>query len=543
VDQWRYEETKRILKAYGNHPSFLLVPHGNEPGGKKASAYLAKWVEHFKARDPRRLWTSGAGWPPIPENQFYVTPEPRVQHWGAGLKSRINARPPETVTDYREFIQRWQVPVISHEIGQWCVYPNFEEIPKYRGYLKPRNFEIFRDTLRAHGMGDLAHRFLLASGKLQTLCYKEDIESALRTPGMGGFELLDLHDFPGQGTALVGVLDPFWDDKGYVTAKKYNRFCNRTVPLARLRKRVFTTDETLEADIEVAHFGPVPLKGAAASWKLVGDDGKVVAGGKLPERDIPIDNGIGLGHASIDLREAPAPARYEFVVVLELGSGRKRRASPGRRAPWPTTENDWDVWVYPSSVDTQPPAGVVVVRNLDEKALAALEAGGKVLLLIPPERVKGDRLGKVALGFSSIFWNTAWTRRQPPTTLGILCEPKHPALAEFPTEYHSNWQWWYLVSQAGAMILDDLPKGLRPTVQVIDDWVTNRKLGLVFEAKMGKGKLLVCSIDLTRDPEHNPVARQMFHSLLAYMGGSKFKPAVRLAPDEVRGLVDAKAPR
>jgi beta-galactosidase/beta-glucuronidase len=175
VDQWVYDETDHILKAYGNHPSFLLMPYGNEPGGKKASAYLAKWVDHFKSLDSRHLWTSGSGWPLIAENQFHVTPDPRIQHWGAGLKSRINARPPETRTDYRDFIQGQKVPVISHEIGEWCVYPNFDEMPKYRGYLKPRNFEIFRDTLRAHQMGGLAHRFLLASGKLQTLCYKEDI--------------------------------------------------------------------------------------------------------------------------------------------------------------------------------------------------------------------------------------------------------------------------------------------------------------------------------------------------------------------------------
>ena len=180
-----------------------------------------------------------------------------------------------------------------------------------------------------------------------------------------------------------------------------------------------------------------------------------------------------------------------------------------------------------------------MAEDLNDQALAALNAGGKVLLLIPPNRVKGDQLAKVELGFSSIFWNTAWTRRQPPTTLGILCDPKHPALAAFPTEFHSNWQWWYLISQAGAMILDDLPKELRPTVQVIDDWVTNRKLGLVFEARMGGGKLLVCSIDLRKDLEHNPVARQMLHSLLHYMNSSRFKPTVALAPAEVRSLMVA----
>ena len=530
VDQWVYDETDRILKAYGNHPSFLLMPYGNEPGGDKAGAYLAKWVDHFKAQDPRRLWTSGSGFPLIPENQFHVTPDPRIQTWGAALKSRINARPPETRTDYRDFIQSQKAPVISHEIGEWCVYPNFDEIPKYKGYLKPRNFEIFRDTLRAHQMGDQARKFLLASGRLQTLCYKEEIESALRTPGMGGFELLDLHDFPGQGTALVGVLDPFWESKGYVTAEQYSRFCNSTVPLARLSKRVFTTDERLEADIEVAHFGPVPLMATVTTWKLVGDNRRVVASGKLPVSDIAIGNGIMLGNASIDLRNVPAPARYRFVVTV---------GQPSARPPSPALalQNDWDVWVYPPKVDTQPPPGLVVAEVLDDQALAALKAGGKVLLMIPPSRVKGDKLGKVALGFSIIFWNTAWTRREPPTTLGILCDPKHPAMAEFPTDFHSNWQWWYLISQAGAMILDDLPKELRPTVQVIDDWVTNRKLGLVFEAKMGAGKLLVCSIDLRKDPEHNPVARQMLHSLLRYMNSSSFKPAVALSPAEVSSLM------
>jgi hypothetical protein len=524
VDQWLYEETDRILKAYGNHPSFMLMPYGNEPGGKNHAAFLAKWVEYGKAKDPRRLYTSGAGWPQIPENQWHSAPDPRIQAWGGGLKSRINAFPPETRTDYRDYIQARKVPVVSHEIGQWCVYPNFDERRKYTGYLKPKNFEIFRDTLRRHGMLDQAHDFLLASGKLQTLCYKEDIESALRTPGMGGFQLLDLHDFPGQGTALVGVLDPFWEQKGYVTPREYSRFCNSTVPLARLSRRVFTSDEVLTAELEVAHFGPRALESVAPTFKLVSDDGRTQLEGRLTPRDVPVDNGVQLGAVKLDLRRLAAPARYRLVVGL---SG----------TPF---ENDWDVWVYPLKVDTAVPAGVTIVNELDEAAVTALNAGGKVLLVIPPDRVRGDpRLGQIALGFSSIFWNTAWTGRQPPHTLGILCDPKHPALADFPTDFHSNWQWWYLVSQAGAMILDDLPPKLRPTVQVIDDWFTARKLGLIFEAKVGRGKLLVCSIDLTKNADTNPVARQMFRSLVTYMDGKDFRPTTGISVDAVRRLMSA----
>jgi hypothetical protein len=534
VDDWLYREADRIIKAYGNHPSFVLMPYGNEPGGAHHAQFLAKWVEHWKTADPRRLYTSASGWPELAENQFHVTPNPRIQAWGQGLKSRINAQPPETTTDYREYISKRSVPVISHEIGQWCAYPNFDEVPKYTGYLKPKNFEIFGDSLAARHMSGLAHKFLLASGKLQALCYKEEIESALRTPGMGGFELLDLHDFPGQGTALVGVLDPFWDEKGYITAGEFHRFCNSTVPLARLGKRVFTNNENLRADIEVAHFGPAPLENASVSWSLRSESGEIEADGQLNPGTIPVGNGIALGSLNVPLQTVRAPAKHKLVV--RIASNEKSSAGPAD-----AYENDWDVWVYPAAIESGKPSGIVVAHNLTDEALSTLEAGGKVLLEIPPRGVRGDRLGKVALGFSSIFWNTAWTQRQAPHTLGILCDPAHPAFAEFPTDYHSNWQWCYLVSRAGAMILDDLPTELSPMIQAIDDWVTNRKLGLVFEAKMGQGKLLVCSIDLENDLDTNPVARQLRYSLLRYMAGSHFKPAVTLTPDQIRTLFQRKS--
>jgi hypothetical protein len=516
VDDWVRRETDRILRAYGNHPSFVLMSQGNEPGGRDTE-YLARWVTDNRVRDPRRLYTGAAGWPQIPENQFHVAPDPRVQAWGAGLTSRINAKPPETRTDYRDYIAARPVPVVSHEIGQWCVYPKLDEVAKYTGYLKAKNFEIFAERLRAHHLEGQASDFLMASGKLQTLCYKEDIESALRTPGMAGFELLDLHDFPGQGTALVGVLDPFWDSKGYVTPDAYRRFAGPTVPLARLDCRVFTTADILTADIEVAHFGAAPIERVAARWRLAGESGLVAAEGVLPVTTIPVGTGTLLGHLRIPLGRLPAPRRYSLVVSVPGG------------------ENDWDVWVYPPRVDVSA-RGVLVTPGLDDAALQRLSSGGRVLLTIPPDRVRNDEARPVKLGFSSIFWNTAWTGRQAPTTLGVLVDPAHPAFRAFPTEFCSNWQWWYLVTRAGAMIVDALPADLRPIVQVIDDWFTARKLALAFEARVNGGRLLVTSIDLERGIDQNIVARQFRASLLEYARSERFAPTVTLTPEQVRSL-------
>jgi hypothetical protein len=525
VDAWLEAETDRIVRAYGNHPSFTMLCSCNEPGGKNYAPWLAEWVDRHKAQDSRHLIAAATAWPELPNADYQVNYEPRIQQWGAGLDSRINARPPETRTDYRRFVEARAVPVVSHEIGQWCAYPNYAEMPKYTGYLKPRNFEIFRAGLEAHHMLDQAHDFLIASGKLQALCYKEEIESALRTPQMGGFQLLGLSDFPGQGTALVGVIDAFWDDKGYISGPQFRRFCNSTVPLARLEKRVFTTDETLVADVEVAHFGPAPLRRAVASWRLVGDDGRVGASGRFAPLDIPVGNGNALGRVSVDLRDLPAPARYKLVVSLD-GTG---------------FENDWDVWVYPRAAPAPPSGDVAIASELDAAAEARLEAGGAVVLMISPQRVRPDpQKGKIALGFSSIFWNTAWTHGQAPHTLGILCDPRNPALAGFPTDGYSNWQWWYVVTHAAPMILDDLPPGLRPSVQVIDDWFTNRKLGLVFEARLGPGRLLVTSVDLSGDLD--PVRRQLLASLLNYAGSSRFDPGIRVTAEQVRALLAAAPP-
>jgi len=519
LDAWLYAEAGRILRAYGNHPSFIMMSYGNEPAGKNQNRWLGDWVMHWKSRDARRLYTSGAGWPMIKENDFHVTPTPRIQAWGAGLNSRINARPPETVTDYRDFIQKAGAPVVSHEIGQWCVYPNFDEIPKYTGLLKARNFEIFRDSLQARGMLGQARDFLLASGKLQALCYKEDIESALRTPGMAGFELLDLHDFPGQGTALVGVLDPFWDSKGYITAEEFRRFSGQTVPLARMKRRIFLEQDEFSAQIEVAHYGPANLPPVAAVWKLRRPDGTVFRTGTLPARPVPTGTLTALGEITVPLVNSAPPTKLNLEVQV------------GNFA------NDWDIWVYPNNVSPLESTEVHIAEALDDKAMAELQKGGKVLLLAEPARIKGDKLGRVKIGFSSIFWNTAWTRRQPPHTLGILCDPKHPALKNFPTEYHSNWQWWELVSRSHPFIINDTPQALKPIIQVIDDWVTNRKLALVFEAQVGRGKLLLCGIDLKKDLAQRPVARQLRASLINYMLSENFAPSIALEPDYVKSLL------
>lgn len=269
IDRWLYEESERMVAEYGNHPSFCLMSHGNEPRGKNHPEFLKNFVSYWKAKDSRRVYTTAAGWPIILENDYHnVHRKVRIQGWNQNLNSIINREAPRSDYDWESAVAHLKAPMVSHEIGQWCVYPNFKEIPKYDGVLKATNLEIFKKSLEANGMLQLADDFLNASGKLQALCYKADIEAALRTKGFGGFQLLDLHDFPGQGTALVGILDSFWDEKGYISPEQFRQFCDETVPPARFKKMIFTSDEKVECEIEVAHYGENEISSVVPSWKI-----------------------------------------------------------------------------------------------------------------------------------------------------------------------------------------------------------------------------------------------------------------------------------
>jgi hypothetical protein len=517
IDQYIWDESKRIVAEYGNHPSFVMMASGNEPGGPRHKEFLTEFVRYWKNVDKRRVYTSAAGWPILEVNEFHNIPEPRIQGWGEQLNSIINAEPPRTDYDWTKKVPGDNIPVVSHEIGQWCVYPSFKEIEKYTGVLKPKNFEIFQESLESRRLGHLADSFLLASGKLQTLCYKADIEAALRTPGFAGFQLLDLHDFPGQGTALVGVLDPFWEEKGYVSPEEYRRFCNTTVPLARLEKHIFTEGETMTATIEVAHFGEAPLQTVNTTWQLV-QAGKTIAEGTLGQRDIPIGNAIQLGDLVHKFKKENTPRK----LTLRIGVG--------------DFVNSWDIWVYPEN-QTIESREIKVVNNLNNATLQFLNNGGKVLLSLGKGKVSPEMGGDVGLGFSSIFWNTAWTDNQKPHTLGILCNPGHPALKEFPTEYHSNWQWWDAVSHADVIQLDSFPAELQPIVRIIDDWVTNRSLALLFEAKVGNGSIMVSGADLVNNLSTRPEARQLKSSLIHYMESDGFSPAVELKAEVLKKII------
>lgn len=501
-DQARYDffrrEMKAILKEYGNHPSFVLYCNGNEITGN--FDFIEELTANGRAMDDRHLFCGSTARTRVKSDQFYVS-----QQTNKG-PVKVYEGLPNTNWDVSKQSDV-DVPVISHESGQRDMYPNFDEIKKYANSpVEPRNFEIFRAQLEKNGMLDQANDFFKASGALTVLEYKAVIEALLRSSKSAGFQLLSLNDFPGQGYATVGILDPFWDSKGLITPEEWRQFCGPTVALLRYAKSSYFNDETFSADAEVYNFSQAALKNAKIKWWLNDDAGKTLKQGRLKTQAIGKDDVFPVGQFAFDLSEIKKAQK--LTVNLSVND---------------SIRNSWDIWVYPRNQQVAKSTDVVLYTKVfDEKAKQKLTDGGKVVLCPSPDQVKGRKST-----FHNHFWNPimfAW----PPMTLGCLIQDQHPVFENFITENHTDWQWWDILNYAKVIEMKDAPKSLRPFIQVIDANDNNEKLSIGFEAKVGKGKLLVLAVDTEKDIEKRPATQQLFKSVNDYVNGSKFNPQVEV---------------
>ena len=530
-------EGDMLLEHFGNHPSFMMLGLGNELDAE--IDVVREWLDDFRNQDNRHLYCFGSnnnlGWKgPQDGEDFFVTcrvgggngytthVRTSFAYVDAEKGGILNNTRPATDKDYSGAIAHCSRPVVGHENCQFQIYPDYSQIEKYTGVLHPYNLEIFRDRLKENHLSSQAKTFHQATGHFSIECYKADMEYAFRTPGFGGFQLLDLQDYPGQGSALVGILDAFMDSKGLVEPKKWREFCSEVVPLLTTAKFCWTGGESFAGTVEIANYGETSLNEKSISWEL--KNGKKSLGkGKMA-----IPSGLGLLTAgTIRLTLPDVEQAYKAELLLKVSGT--------------SYQNSYPLWIYPAKKQLKA-GNVVVARQLTDDVLNALKQGGKVLLMPREEDCKEVTVGGL---FQTDYWNYRMFKsicdriKKPasPGTLGILTNPEHPVFDDFPTEYHTNWQWYPIIKHSYPLILDGMPKEYRPIVQVIDNVERNHKLGLLMELNVEGSKLLLCMSDLeaVRD---TPEGLQFYAALLAYMNSSDFKPSTSLSVESFKNLFE-----
>lgn len=499
------KEMYALLDEYGNHPSFLLYCNGNENEGD--FSVLEDLIVKGRSHDPRHLYSASTARTHVKADQFYASHV--AANVGDNNKKWVTAYEGRPSTNWNLNSEcAIDVPVISHETGQRCMYPNFREMSKYTGVLEPRNFKLYQERLTANGMLSQADDFFQATGAHTILQYKAVNEALLDTKTSAGFQLLGLTDFPGQGCAFVGVLDAFYDSKGLVSPRKYRESCAPQVLLARISKRVYSPADTLMAKIDLYNFGAAPVSKGTLKWQLTAEDGSIVSQGTTKHPAVAISTVDSIGFVSVPLGAITTPGKFTFKTQLD------------------TICNEWNIWVYPQT----PAPQTNHIAHTWSEARQRLDKGENVLLLTTIKNARNTH-------FASHFWNPVMFNWAP-MIVGTLINHHHPALSLFPTDNYADWQWWDILNNTQAIDLTELT-GLTPIIQSVDTYEHNRKLGIAFEANVGKGKLFVLLTDPQENIAKRPATRQLLHSIETYVNSDKFSPAATLQPWQLDKLFDS----
>ena len=554
-------EGRRILETFGNHPSFCMFSLGNELWGNPRR--MGEIIADYKQSETRILFTQGSNnfqhFPNIqPEEDFFVgvrlshdrlirgsygscdmpyghvqADRPSTMHCydsqiipdASALESENSDAPKEIEIQYGTGVKKVKVeqkvdglipdkPVITHEIGQYCTYPDFSEIEKYTGVLQARNFEIFKERLENAGMSDLAQDFFTCSGQLAVQCYKEELESALRSKYISGFQILDIQDFSGQGTATVGILDAFMDSKKLISKKEWRGFCSDSVILGQFPDYVLTNE--LNMKVSLRHYSPAPVTEPLQYVVRIGN-------AIITEGEIPVNvHGQGLfdiGEIRLSLK--PASHVHKIKVTLSL----------------PHTENCYWLWQFPAKpMPSLESTETLCITSNKTEMLFMLKQGRNVLYF--PNHVKNGIEGF----YCTDFWcypmfrdiSLSMGKTVPVGTLGLNIHKHHQALGEFRCERWSTPQWYDIVTHSDCAVLDGLK--IHPIVQMIDNFDRNHKLGILFECNVGDGKLLVCTTRISEIADR-PETAQFAQSIIDYASSEAFFPKESLTFQQLEQIL------
>lgn len=536
-EEQRYllEEGKAMLRQFGHHPSFVMMSLGNElwGSGERLNGMLCA----LKAVTRDKLYTAGSNnfqFAPrvLPEEDFFCGVRLGTNRLFRGSYAmcdvplgHVQTTEPESVYHYDEVIAPSRaeegteggrrliqygtgvrevsaqsggplvphVPVVSHEIGQYTFYPDFDEIDRYTGALRARNMECFAARLKERGLYDRRRAYFRSAGHLAVDCYRREIETALRTRELAGFQLLDIKDYPGQGTALVGVMNALMEDKGLIAREAWRAFCGPTVVLARLRRFVLSSGDELRFGVSVSEENPDRHHTRVAVELREGECLLACTEAAVP---LPTGRLTDCGEVSLGCITAQDPRSLTLRLTLEDG-----------------TCNSYDLWVFPRGQAEITPAGIDVDGAHVAFVASAAEAAalGGQALVVPP-----DRDGRPA-EYCTDFWcypmfraiSESMGKPLPVGTMGLCIDPEHPALSGFPAKEYTTPPWYRLLRHAHCQVLDarcDAP------VEMIDNTARCERLGLIYE----KDGAWHCTIRLW-EAANEPEARCLAESLARHV--------------------------
>lgn len=530
----RYYRTEltAILKTYANHPSFVMLTLGNELQARgEGRDRMQDLVRTAKQLDPTRLYANGSNTfygeeGCDPESDFYTSQSCKdvvIRGTFSGMRGYINENYPSADHTYdaamAEIRKSYTKPVFSFEVGQFEVLPDFEELESFHGISDPVNLKLIKKRVEERGLLPTWEKYVEATGELSRLAYREEIEAAMRTRELSGISLLGLQDFPGQGTALVGMMNSHMEPKPYPFARpeRFPGVFHRDADIfVKMPRYTYEEGEHLTAEVEVANFGKESIAGELG-WTLGYRDCAVNSGrGELRcdradgQKNCPPGTYTLLGRLDIPLEVKGVSAA--LILTVSIGD----------------CTSTYPVWVY-QKTSPECPKNVYETRVFDEQTRAVLQNGGRVYL--SPDADKESLPYSIKTQFTTDFWSVG-TFTDQEGGMGQLIDTEHPILKEFPTDFHTDWQWWIMATKRAVI----LPHPMKTIITEMDSYAFLRPMAQLIEFRCLKGKVLLSTMELHKSQQY-PEARALQTAIYEYLSGEGFEPSEEIAEEELSMLV------
>ena len=542
-ESYRYyrAELVDLLKTYANHPSFVMLTLGNELQAQgEGRERMRELVRTAKKMDPTRLYANGSNAfygeeGCDPESDFYTSQSCKdvvIRGTFSGMRGYINENYPSADHTYdaamAEIRKSYTKPVFSFEVGQFEVLPDFGELESFQGISDPVNLKLIRKRVEERGLLPVWKKYVEATGELSRLAYREEIEAAMRTRELSGISLLGLQDFPGQGTALVGMMNSHLEPKPYDFARpeRFREFFQECRILVKLPHYTYEAGERLIAEVEAANFGKRNIEGVFC-WTLAGKK-SVSENGNCEPAEIKSKNTVIATGEDTEITIC-RPGSYTEVGSLDIPLDFvEKNTALTLKVRIGDSISAYPIWVYRKTTPVCP-ENVYETRAFDVKTREILQNGGRVYL--SPDADKESLPNSIKTQFTTDFWSVG-TFADQEGGMGQLIDTEHPIFKEFPTDFHTDWQWWIMATKRAVI----LPHPMKTIITEMDSYAFLRPMAQMIEFRCLKGKVLLSTMELHKSQQY-PEVRALQASIYTYLSGENFEPAEEITEEELSMLV------
>lgn len=542
-ESYRYyrAELVDLLKTYANHPSFVMLTLGNELQAQdEGRERMRELVRTAKRMDPTRLYANGSNAfygeeGCDPESDFYTSQSCKdvvIRGTFSGMRGYLNENYPSADRTYDEAMaeirKEYQKPVFSFEVGKFEVLPDFEELESFHGISDPVNLKLIKKRVEERGLLPTWEKYVEATGELSRLAYREEIEAAMRTRELSGISLLGLQDFPGQGTALVGMMNSHLEPKPYDFARpeRFREFFQECRILVKLPHYTYEAGERLIAEVEAANFGKRNIEGVFC-WTLAGKK-SVSENGNCEPAEIKSKNTVIATGEDTEITIC-RPGSYTEVGSLDIPLDFvEKNTALTLKVRIGDSISAYPIWVYRKTTPVCP-ENVYETRAFDVKTREILQNGGRVYL--SPDADKESLPNSIKTQFTTDFWSVG-TFADQEGGMGQLIDTEHPIFKEFPTDFHTDWQWWIMATKRAVI----LPHPMKTIITEMDSYAFLRPMAQMIEFRCLKGKVLLSTMELHKSQQY-PEVRALQASIYTYLSGENFEPAEEITEEELSMLV------